>query len=69
MATSNPVAPVADKAKERPAETTALAVAVGTLIALASGLTDPVAIGALVTVVGATPSVVTWIVNLVRNRS
>lgn len=52
-----------------PAETTTLAGAVAILLAhFFAGLNDPTILVALTVVLGAVPTAITWLVNLVRGR-
>jgi hypothetical protein len=52
----------------RPAETTALAASLVVLITYLIGVDDPGVIAALTVVVGAIPGIVTWIVELTRQK-
>jgi energy-converting hydrogenase Eha subunit B len=52
--------------RNRPAETGSLAAALAVLICYLLGVDDPGVLAALVVVVGALPSVITWIVELVK---
>lgn len=54
--------------KSRPAETGGLTAAVAVLIAYFAGVDNPGIIAALVIVVGALPAVITWFVELMRNK-
>ena len=54
------------KLRKRPAESAGLASAVAVLIVTALGLDDPAVFAALVVVVGAVPSLVTYAVELFR---
>jgi len=52
-----------------PAESTSLAGAVAILLAhFFAGLNDPTVLVALTVALGAVPSAITWLVNLVRGR-
>lgn len=56
-------------AQNHPAEVTSLAGAVAILLAhFFAGLNDPTVLVALTVALGAIPSGVTWLVNLVRGR-
>lgn len=56
------------KVARRPAESAGLAAAVAVLIVTAFGVDDPQVFGALVIVVGAVPTAVTFLVEQVRGR-
>lgn len=55
-----------DLPARRPAETTAVAASLALLIASLLGLDDPAVLTALAVVIGFIPTIVTWIVTLVR---
>jgi len=57
-----------DQLSKRPAEAgTGLAAATAALIAYFAHITDPAVVAALIIVVGAVPTGITWIVNLIRH--